>query len=153
MSIIFLKYEITISYKDLKITEPIVGLVNTPDHVYFIKDETTIFPTHKDFGFVYISENELPEGFRNKQIKRIFIKQNIWLAVIGIILSLPLGYTMIDYIFKSALSDAYDFPAIIKLPSYLYATIGSFVVAVLVNVILAKKVKTIDMVSSLKGNE
>ena len=92
-------------------------------------------------------------GFKNKQIKRIFIKQNIWLAVIGIILSLPLGYTMIDYIFKSALSDDYDFPAIIKLPSYLYATIGSFVVAVLVNVILAKKVKTIDMVSSLKGNE
>lgn len=89
----------------------------------------------------------------NKKIKRIFIKQNIWLAVIGIILSLPLGYTMIDYIFKSALNDAYDFPAIIKLPSYLYATIGSFVVAVLVNVILAKKVKTIDMVSSLKGNE
>lgn len=57
--------EITISYKDLKITEPIVGLVNTPDHVYFIKDETTIFPTYKDFGFVYISENELPEDFRN----------------------------------------------------------------------------------------
>ena len=92
-------------------------------------------------------------GFKNKQIKKIFIKQNIWLAVIGIILSLPLGYTMIDYIFKSALSDAYDFPAIIKLPSYLYTTIGSFVVAVLVNVILAKKVKTIDMVCSLKGNE
>lgn len=37
--------------------------------------------------------------------------------------------------------------------SFLYATIGSFVVAVLVNVILARKVKTIDMVSSLKGNE
>lgn len=92
-------------------------------------------------------------GFKNKQIERIFIKQNIWLAVIGIILSLPLGYTMIDYIFKSALSDAYDFPAVIKLPSYLYATIGSFVVAILVNAILAKKVKTIDMVSSLKGNE
>lgn len=45
--------------------------------------------------------------FAGVHAKRIFIKQNIWLAVIGIILSLPLGYTMIDYIFKSALSDAY----------------------------------------------
>lgn len=57
--------EITIVYKDLKITEPIVGLINTPDHVYFIKDETAIFPTHKDFGFAYISANELPENFKN----------------------------------------------------------------------------------------
>lgn len=43
----------------------ITGESLTSDDVYFIKDETTIFPTHKDFGFVYISENELPEVFRN----------------------------------------------------------------------------------------
>lgn len=52
--------EITLSYKDYKITEKILGLINTPDHVYSIKDDTAIFPTHKDFGFVYLSINELP---------------------------------------------------------------------------------------------
>ena len=45
--------EITLSYKEYKITEKIAGLINTPDHVYSIKDDTAIFPTHKDFGFVY----------------------------------------------------------------------------------------------------
>ena len=31
-------------------------------------------------------------GFKNKQIKKIFIKQNLWLSIIEIILGLPLGY-------------------------------------------------------------
>ncbi|MEI3356708.1 MAG: FtsX-like permease family protein [Clostridia bacterium] len=92
-------------------------------------------------------------GFKNKQIKNIFVKQNIWLALIGIVLGLPLGYIMVDYIFKSALGDSYDFNAYIRIISYLYAAVGSFVVAIFVNKVLARKIKKIDMVSSLKGNE
>lgn len=92
-------------------------------------------------------------GFKSKQIKKIFIKQNIWLTIAAIIIGLPLGFIMTDYIFKSALGDAYDFNAQIKLVSYVYAVVGTFIVSVFVNKILAKKVKTIDMVTSLKGNE
>ena len=92
-------------------------------------------------------------GFKDKQIKKIFVKQNIWLSIVGILTGLPLGYIMIDYIFKAALGENYDFPAMISVPSYIYAAIGSFVVALVVNKILSRKVKTIDMVSSLKGNE
>ena len=92
-------------------------------------------------------------GFKDKQIKNIFVKQNLWLTVVGIILGLPLGFLMLDYIFKSALGDNYDFNAYINLVSYLYATVGSLVVSVVVNKVLSRKVKRIDMVSSLKGNE
>ena len=92
-------------------------------------------------------------GFKDKQIKNIFVKQNLWLTVIGIIFGLPLGFLMLDYIFKSALGDNYDFNAYINLVSYLYATVGSLVVSVVVNKVLSRKVKKIDMVSSLKGNE
>lgn len=92
-------------------------------------------------------------GFKNKQIKKIFIKQNLWLASIGILIGLPLGFAMVDYIFKTALGDSYDFNAQIRLVSYLIAAIGSFVVAIFVNKVLSRKVKTIDMVTSLKGNE
>ena len=60
---------------------------------------------------------------------------------------------MIDYIFKSALGDNYDFSATIKWISYLCSTIGSLIVSLVVNKILSRKVNTIDMVSSLKGNE
>lgn len=92
-------------------------------------------------------------GFKSKQIKKIFIKQNIWLTVFSIIIGLPLGFIMTDYIFKSALGDAYDFNAQIKFISYVYAIVGTYIVSIFVNKILAKKVKTIDMVTSLKGNE
>lgn len=92
-------------------------------------------------------------GFKNKQIKNIFIQQNIWLTIISIILGLPLGYYMTDFIFKEAIGDNYDFNAQIKLYSYIIGIIGTLVVSIFVNKILAKKVKTIDMVSSLKGNE
>lgn len=92
-------------------------------------------------------------GFKNKQIKNIFVKQNLWLAVIGILIGLPLGFFMVDYIFKAALGDSYDFNAQISIVSYLYAAVGSFIVAIFVNKVLSRKVKKIDMVSSLKGNE
>lgn len=92
-------------------------------------------------------------GFKSKQIKKIFIKQNIWLTIIAIILGVPLGYYMVDYIFKSAIGDSYDFNAEIKLYSYILGIIGTLIVSLIVNKILARKVKSIDMVTSLKGNE
>lgn len=92
-------------------------------------------------------------GFKNKQIKKIFIKQNTWISIIAISIGLPLGFFMTDFIFKSALGNDYDFNAEIKIISYVYATMGPLVVSFIVNKVLAKKVKKIDMVTSLKGNE
>ena len=60
---------------------------------------------------------------------------------------------MVDYIFKSALGENYDFSASIKPLSYLLAAGGSLIVAIFLNKVLSRKVKTIDMVTSLKGNE
>lgn len=92
-------------------------------------------------------------GFKDEQIKNIFVKQNLWLTVVGIAFGLPLGFWMLDYIFKSALGENYDFNAYIKPVSYLYAVVGSLVVSIIVNKVLSRKVKKIDMVTSLKGNE
>ena len=92
-------------------------------------------------------------GFKDKQIKKIFKMQNTWLTVIGLILGLPLGYIMTDFIFKMALSADYDFNAQVKLLSYIYAIFGTLIVSFIVNKKLAKKINTIDMVTSLKGNE
>ena len=92
-------------------------------------------------------------GYKNKYIKKIFVKQNTWISAISTIIGLPLGYLMTDYIFKSALGENYDFPAVITILTYLYSTIGTLVVSFVVNKCLARKVKNIDMVTSLKGNE
>ena len=52
---------LSLTYEGYTLTEPVLGLIYTPDHVYFIKDEASIFPTHDDYGFCYMSVNEFPK--------------------------------------------------------------------------------------------
>ena len=92
-------------------------------------------------------------GFKNKQIKRIFEKQNIWITIIAILIGMPLGYILTESIFTFSLGENYDFNADIKLISYLLSFLGILLVSIIVNKLLAKKVNKIDMVSSLKSNE
>lgn len=92
-------------------------------------------------------------GFSDKKIKSIFIKQNNWIAIMSIIIGLPLGYYLTDWLFKTAIEEHYDFGANIKPFTYIIALIGTFVISYLVSKFLARKVNKIDMVSSLKGNE
>ena len=92
-------------------------------------------------------------GFDDSKIKKIFIKQNNWIAVVSIILGLPAGYCLTDWLFKTAIEEHYDFGASITFRTYIFAAIGTFIVSYLVSKFLARKIRKIDMVSSLKGNE
>ncbi len=92
-------------------------------------------------------------GFKDKQIKNIFIKQNNWIAFVSIVIGLPLGFYLTDWLFKTAIEEHYDFCAFITIRTYIIAAIGTFIVSYLVSKFLARKIKSIDMVTSLKGNE
>ena len=92
-------------------------------------------------------------GFKDNQIKNIFIKQNNWIAVVSIIFGLPIGYYLTDWLFKTAIEEHYDFGAFIETKTYIISAIGTFIVSYLVSRFLARKRKKIDMVTSLKGNE
>ena len=50
---------IKLKYSGIELNEEVLGLINVPDHVYDMKDESAIFPDHKDYGFAYLSANEL----------------------------------------------------------------------------------------------
>lgn len=92
-------------------------------------------------------------GFKDKQIQKIFIRQNNIVSVISIILGLPAGFYLTDWLFKTAIEEHYDFGAHINFVSYVLAAIGTFVISYVVSKILDKKIRKIDMVTSLKGNE
>ncbi|MBR2712483.1 MAG: ABC transporter permease [Bacilli bacterium] len=92
-------------------------------------------------------------GFKDKQIKNIFIKQNNWVAIISIIIGLPGGFYLTDWLFKTAIEEHYDFGAFITTKTYIISAIGTFTISYLVSKFLARKIKKIDMVTSLKGNE
>ena len=60
---------------------------------------------------------------------------------------------MTDWLFKTAIKDSYDFGAHINIETYVIAAVGTFIISYVVSRILARKIKKIDMVTSLKGNE
>lgn len=92
-------------------------------------------------------------GFKNKQIRKIYTRQNRWITVISILIGLPAGFYLTDFLFKMALAENYDMQAYIKPLSYIIATVITFVVSSISSYLLANKVDKIDMVTSLKGNE
>ena len=92
-------------------------------------------------------------GFKDSQIKNIFIKQNNWIAIISVIMGLPMGYYLTDWLFKTAIEEHYDFGASITTRTYIISALGTIVISYLVSRFLSRKIKSIDMVTSLKGNE
>lgn len=91
-------------------------------------------------------------GFKTRDLRRLLLTQNIWLTSVGIIPGIPIGIWIISYIFQF-MGEVLDFIIIINFSSYLYCIIGTLLVSVLVNRLFSKRVKNIDMVSSLKGVE
>ena len=92
-------------------------------------------------------------GFDNKRIRQIFMMQNSWICIVAIIIGLPLGYSLTSYLFKACLDENYDFGVHIQLWTYIVASVGTYLVSYIVSRYLTKRVKNIDMVSSLKANE
>jgi putative ABC transport system permease protein len=92
-------------------------------------------------------------GFADKKIGHIFIQQNLWIAVVAIILGLPIGYGVTDYIFKEAIEESYDFGVFVTLHTCLISALGTFLVSFIVSKWLTRRVTKIDMVKSLKANE
>lgn len=92
-------------------------------------------------------------GFTDKKIKNIYIKQNIWIAIISAFIGMPCGYYITDYVFKMVADRDYDFGAIITMNTYILSFVITVACSYLVSQWIARKIKNIDMVSSLKGNE
>ena len=56
-----------ITYQTLDISAPVLGLCNVPDHVYDTKDDTEIFPSHTDYGFVYLPVSMMTDAFLSSE--------------------------------------------------------------------------------------
>ena len=56
--------KILIKYDSFSKEEVVLGLINVPDHIYDTKDSSELYPNRKEFGFAYLSINELPEEYQ-----------------------------------------------------------------------------------------
>lgn len=91
-------------------------------------------------------------GFRDKQIGRLLISQNIWLTLIGVIIGLPGGAGVL-YVLVTALASEYEMSVYIGIASCLISILLTFGVSLFVSMMVVRKNKQIDMVEALKDTE
>ena len=89
-------------------------------------------------------------GFRNRAIARLLISQNIWLTVIGVIIGLPAGVGVLNWLL-TALAGEYEMKLMLGALTYSVSILLTFGVSLLVSLAVARKNKKIDMVEALKG--
>ena len=91
-------------------------------------------------------------GLSTAKIRRILNQENIWFAVIGILLGSPFGKPSLLAMMNSN-GDEFDY--YVNIPAYLYVLSAAFIlaIAVAVSVMFSKKIKKLDMVGTLKGLE
>lgn len=90
-------------------------------------------------------------GFRDKEIKKLVLSENIIFALSGILIGLPLGIKLADAILLSI--NQVHLQLNIYFISYLISGLLTFGFALVVNLMLAKKMKNIDMLGALKSVE
>ncbi|MBQ1615908.1 MAG: ABC transporter permease [Ruminococcus sp.] len=91
-------------------------------------------------------------GFRNRGIGRLLISQNIWLTVIGVVVGLPAGVGVLQWLI-TALAGEYEMKLMLGPLTYSVSILLTFGVSLLVGLMVARKNKKIDMVEALKGLE
>lgn len=91
-------------------------------------------------------------GFKNRTIGKLLISQNIWLTVIGVIIGLPAGVGVLQWLL-AALAGEYEMKLMLGVLTYGVSILLTFGVSLLVGLMVARKNKKIDMVEALKGAE
>lgn len=91
-------------------------------------------------------------GFRNRAIGKLLVSQNIWLTFIGVVIGLPAGVGVLQWLL-TALAGEYEMKLMLGPLTYGASILLTFGVSLLVSLMVAKKNKKIDMVEALKGAE
>ena len=91
-------------------------------------------------------------GFPDKKIQALLQKQNVWLTVLGIMLGIPAGFALTGFML-STISDYSDFATYVSPLTLAAAILSTFLLSILVNLLMSRKIRSIDMVSSLKSVE
>ncbi len=91
-------------------------------------------------------------GFQAKTIRQLLLTQSIWFAAVGIVIGIPAGRWLINFMLEF-MGDSFDMMCRITLFNVLVSSAITLFLSVFVNFLFTGKIKGIDMVSSLKGVE
>lgn len=92
-------------------------------------------------------------GFYDREVSSYVYRENFLLTVLGALLGLVFGVLMHGYILTTMEKDVLKFTRYISPQSYMYAFLLTIGFGLIVNLIMNRRLKKIDMVESLKSNE
>ena len=91
-------------------------------------------------------------GFKDSRIGRLLIGQNMWLTVIGILIGIPAGIGVLQYLL-TALASEYELKLMLGPATWLISVLLTFGVSLAVGLMISRKNRKIDMVAALKTEE
>ena len=91
-------------------------------------------------------------GFKDRKIANLLITQNLWLTVLGILIGIPAGIGVLQYLLTALASD-YELKLVLGPVTYLVSILLTFIVSLVVGLMVARKNRHIDMVAALKTEE
>ena len=92
-------------------------------------------------------------GYHQREIRRLMLRENNYISIIGVLLGIPPGFLITTIILKMCEYDSMVFPTHVTFPSVAGACAITYVFAFLIQLLLTRKVRSIDMVEALKSVE
>lgn len=92
-------------------------------------------------------------GFYNKELSSYVFRENIILTIIGAVIGLVLGVYLLFFIISTAEMDIVMFGRETAHSSYIFAFLITIIFTILINLIMNKDLRKIDMIESLKSVE
>lgn len=92
-------------------------------------------------------------GFYNKELSSYVFRENIILTIIGALIGLGLGVYLLFFIISTAEMDIVMFGRETYFTSYLFSFLITMIFAILINLMMNKELRKIDMIESLKSVE
>ncbi|EKQ56571.1 MULTISPECIES: FtsX-like permease family protein [unclassified Clostridium] len=92
-------------------------------------------------------------GFTNNEIKKLIFHENYIISIFGMFVGLPFGKWLGSYMMKMSSTESYTIPYVVELRSYVITVILTLAFTFITNLILMRKIKSIDMLEVLKNKE
>jgi putative ABC transport system permease protein len=92
-------------------------------------------------------------GFTEKEMKQLIFNENFIVTFMGALAGLPVGGLFLEALMQSAATDNMTLPAVLYPRSYLWTYCLMFGFTIVANLVLTRKIQTIDMVEALKSSE
>lgn len=92
-------------------------------------------------------------GFYNGEVASYIYRENLLLTLIGIAVGLVLGVFLHNFVIVTAEIDEVMFRRVIEPLSYVLSVLFTLACAGLVNLVMLRRLRSVDMVESLKSNE